>query len=56
VVVSGFESVEEDEVRGHFGPVLFECLRKPVSPRQLISVTSAAARHATSSRTSFGLS
>lgn len=49
VVVSGFQSVEEDDIRGRFGAVLFECLRKPVSPLQLISITSAAVRHATSS-------
>ena len=49
VVVSGFESVEEEEIRGQFGAVLFECLHKPVSPLQLIAVTSAAVRHATSS-------
>jgi DNA-binding response OmpR family regulator len=55
VVVSGFESVEEDEIRGQFGSVLFECLRKPVAPRQLIAVTSAAARHATSITSSVDL-
>jgi two-component system, OmpR family, response regulator ResD len=56
VVVSGFESVEEEEIRRQFGAVLFECLRKPVSPLQLIAVTSAAARHATSSRSGVDLS
>jgi two-component system, OmpR family, response regulator ResD len=50
VVVSGFESVEEDDLREHFGAVLFDCLHKPVSPLHLIAVTSAAARHATSNR------
>ena len=50
VVVSGFESVEEDEVRRRFGTVVFECLRKPVAPLQLVAVTSAAAGHATASR------
>jgi len=55
VLVSGFESVEEEEMRRQFGSVLFECLRKPVPPRQLIAVTSAAARHATSSRSTVDL-
>ncbi len=50
VIVSGFQSVEEDEIRERYGPVLFECLRKPVSPPQLIAVTSAAASQATSAR------
>ncbi len=43
VVISGFESVEELELRRRFGPLLFECLRKPVLPRDLIAVTAAAA-------------
>jgi CheY-like chemotaxis protein len=56
VVVSGFDSVEEQKIRSRFGSVLFECLRKPVPPPQLIAVTSAAARHATSSRSTVDLS
>ena len=43
VVISAFDSSEETEIREHFGWMLFECLRKPVSPRRLIEVTAAAA-------------
>jgi len=50
VVVSGFESCEEAEMRGRFGPVLFDCLRKPVSPHLLMEPTAAAADHALSAR------
>jgi CheY-like chemotaxis protein len=55
VVISGFQSVEEGQIRGRFEAV-FQCLRKPVSPPQLIAVTSAAALHATSSRPGIDLS
>jgi DNA-binding response OmpR family regulator len=51
VILSGFESFEEVEIRRRFGPLLFECLRKPVSPRRLIAVTSAASDRATSRQT-----
>jgi CheY-like chemotaxis protein len=47
IVLSGFESFTEAEIRRRFGAVVFECLRKPVSPHRLISVTSAAADRAT---------
>jgi len=47
VVVSGFDSFEEAEIRSRFGPMLFECLRKPVSPHRLITVMSAASERAT---------
>ncbi len=43
VVISAFDSSEEAEIREHYGWMLFECLRKPVSPRRLIEVTAAAA-------------
>ena len=48
VVMSGFESYEEPEIRRRLGPALFECLHKPVSPRRLISVTAAAVDRARS--------
>lgn len=48
VVMSGFESSDETEVRRRFGTELFECLHKPVSPIRLISVTAAAADRARS--------
>jgi len=50
VVVSGFESFEEAEMRRRFGSVLFDCLRKPVSPHRLMAATAAAADHALSVR------
>lgn len=50
VVVSGFESFEEAEMRRRFGSVLFDCLRKPVSPHRLMATTAAAADHALSTR------
>jgi CheY-like chemotaxis protein len=43
VVISAFDSSEEAEIREQYGWMLFECLRKPVSPRRLIEVTAAAA-------------
>jgi BarA-like signal transduction histidine kinase len=45
VVISAFDSSEEAEIREHYGWMLFECLRKPVSPRRLIEVTAAAANN-----------
>jgi two-component system response regulator RegX3 len=42
VVVSGFESVEEAEIRRRFGSKLFDCIRKPVPPQRLIAVMGAA--------------
>ena len=50
VVVSGFESVDEAEMRRRFGSVLFDCLHKPVSPHRLMAATAAAADHALSLR------
>ena len=50
VVVSGFESFEEAEMRQRFGSVLFDCLHKPVSPHRLMATTAAAADHALSHR------
>ena len=46
VVFSAFGFFEEPEVRKAFGPVVFECLRKPVDPRRLVEVMTAAATHA----------
>jgi len=46
VVFSAFGFFEEPEVRKAFGPVVFECLRKPVAPRRLVEVVNAAATHA----------
>lgn len=46
VVFSAFSFFEEPEIRKAFGPVVFECLRKPVDPRRLIEVVAAAAAHA----------
>jgi DNA-binding response OmpR family regulator len=46
VVFSGFESFEESEIRKGFGPLIFECLLKPVAPPRLIEVVGAAARDA----------
>ncbi len=46
VVFSGFGSFEESEIRKGFGPVVFECLLKPVQPRRLREVVAAAARDA----------
>jgi CheY-like chemotaxis protein len=43
VVISALDSCEETEIRERYGWKLFECLRKPVSPRRLIEVTAAAA-------------
>jgi CheY-like chemotaxis protein len=50
VVVSGFESFEESDMRRRFGSVLFDCLHKPVSPHRLMATTAAAADHALSTR------
>lgn len=50
VVVSGFESFEEAEMRRRFGPVLFDCLHKPVSPHRLMAATAAAVDHALAMR------
>jgi DNA-binding response OmpR family regulator len=46
VVFSGFGSFEESEIRRGFGPVVFDCLLKPVPPLRLIEVVAAAARDA----------
>ncbi len=43
VIFSAFDHFDEAQVRGEFGPMVFECLRKPVDPRQLIRVVAAAA-------------
>jgi CheY-like chemotaxis protein len=51
VVLSGFESCEEIEIRRRFGSLLFDCLRKPVLPPDLIAVTAAAAHSAHSGET-----
>jgi DNA-binding response OmpR family regulator len=41
VVFSGFGSFEESAIRKGFGPVVFECLVKPVPPPRLIEVVTA---------------
>lgn len=46
VIFSGFGDVDETDIRREFGPVVFECLRKPVPPDQLVEVIAAAAEHA----------
>ena len=46
VVFSAFGFFEEPDIRQRFGPIVFECLRKPVPPSRLIEVVSAAAAHA----------
>lgn len=46
VVFSAFGFFDEKEIRKTFGPVVFECLRKPVPARRLIEVVAAAAAHA----------
>jgi len=46
VVFSGFGSFEESAIRKAFGPVVFECLLKPVPPLRLMEVVAAAARDA----------
>jgi CheY-like chemotaxis protein len=46
VVFSAFEYFDEDEMRARYGPVIFECLRKPVTPVRLITVVAAAADQA----------
>ncbi len=46
VVLSGFGSFAEAEIRKGFEPVVYECLLKPVAPVRLIEVVAAAARDA----------
>jgi two-component system, OmpR family, response regulator len=46
VVFSAFEYFDESDIRRKFGPVLFDCLRKPVPPPRLVGVIAAAAVHA----------
>ena len=48
VVLSAFEYFEQVEVEQRFASVVFEFLRKPVSPVRLIAATAAAAEHALS--------
>ena len=48
VVFSAFEYFEQVEVEERFASVVFEFLRKPVSPVRLIAATAAAAEHALS--------
>lgn len=43
VIFSAFESYKEADIRREFGPLIFDCLRKPVSPEHLIEVVAAAA-------------
>jgi len=43
VIVSAFASLDENEVRDEFRPLIFECLRKPVGPDHLVEVVTAAA-------------
>jgi len=45
VIFSAFGYFEETDVRRTFGPLVFECLRKPVPPRQLVEILQAAAAH-----------
>jgi hypothetical protein len=46
VVLSGFKTYDEAEIRRRFGSAVFECLHKPVAPRLLMTVTAAAADRA----------
>ncbi len=46
VVFSAFGFFEEPEIRKAFGPVVFDCLRKPVDPPRMVEVVAAAATHA----------
>jgi len=48
VIFSAFGYFEESDIRRAFGPVVFDCLRKPVPPERLVEVLSAAAAHARS--------
>lgn len=43
VIFSAFDHFDEAEIRKEFEPMVFECLRKPVAPRQLIRVVAEAA-------------
>jgi DNA-binding NtrC family response regulator len=43
VVVSAFSYFDEEAIRSQYGSTVFTCLRKPVTPRRLIEVVSAAA-------------
>ena len=54
VVFSGFGSFEESAIRKGFGPVVFECLLKPVPPLRLIEVVAAAARDARATKSTSG--
>jgi DNA-binding NtrC family response regulator len=46
VVFSAFGFFDEKDIRKAFGPVVFECLRKPVPAGRLVEVVEAAAAHA----------
>ena len=48
VVFSAFDYFDQVEIEERFASVVFEFLRKPVSPVRLIAATSAAAEHARS--------
>jgi DNA-binding NtrC family response regulator len=43
VIFSAFGYFEEADIRRELGPVVFECLRKPVPPERLVEVITAAA-------------
>ncbi len=44
VIVSAFDSFNEDDVHRTFGPKVYACLRKPVPPERLVSVVTEATR------------
>jgi len=46
VIFSAFGFFEEPEIRKAFGPLVFECLRKPVPVARLVEVVAAAAAYA----------
>jgi len=46
VIFSAFGFFEEPEIRKAFGPLVFDCLRKPVPAARLVEVVAAAAAHA----------
>ncbi len=46
VILSAFDYVDQDEIHDRFAPVVFDYLRKPVSPQRLIAVMAAAANRA----------
>ncbi|HAM02541.1 MAG TPA: hypothetical protein DCQ30_10015 [Acidimicrobiaceae bacterium] len=43
VIVSAFSAFDEEAIRSQFSSTVFSCLRKPVAPRRLLEVVSAAA-------------